>query len=126
MDALKSLLDPFLPANVVLLNTEFDINNYKGQKIDQENIFLVNKATRFLFEERVQTNINQQFNFLMQQAHLEFVQSIIQRGLAPCVICSLKSQVKLHDNCMIDIIFTGAVLKTSSHLLLDLYKKEKD
>jgi hypothetical protein len=27
---------------------------------------------------------------------------------------------------MIDIIFTGAVLKTSNHLMLDLYKKEKD
>jgi hypothetical protein len=77
MDSLKSILDPFLPPNVVLLNTEFDLNNYKGQKIDPENIVLVNKATRFLFEERVQTNINQQFNFLMQQAHLEFVQSII-------------------------------------------------
>jgi hypothetical protein len=58
MDTLKSILDPFLPANVVLLNTEFDLNNYKGQNIDQENIVLVNKASRFLFEERVQTNIN--------------------------------------------------------------------
>jgi hypothetical protein len=66
MDTLKSILDPFLPANVVLLNTEFDLNNYKGQNIDPENIVLVNKASRFLFEERVQTNINQQFNFLMQ------------------------------------------------------------
>jgi hypothetical protein len=66
MDSLKSILDPFLPPNVVLLKTEFDLNNYKGQKIDPENIVLVNKATRFLFEERVQTNINQQFNFLMQ------------------------------------------------------------
>ena len=66
MDSLKSILDPFLPPNVVLLNTEFDLNNYKGQKIEPENIVLVNKATRFLFEERVQTNINQQFNFLMQ------------------------------------------------------------
>ena len=55
---MKSILDPFLPANVVLLNTEFDLNKYKGQKIDQENIVLVNKASRFLFEERVQTNIN--------------------------------------------------------------------
>lgn len=63
---MKSILDPFLPANVVLLNTEFDLNNYKGQNIDPENIVLVNKASRFLFEERVQTNINQQFNFLMQ------------------------------------------------------------
>jgi len=58
MDTLKSILDPFLPANVVLLNTEFDLNNYKGQNIDPENIVLVNKACRFHFEERVQTNIN--------------------------------------------------------------------
>jgi hypothetical protein len=27
---------------------------------------------------------------------------------------------------MVDVIFTGAVLKTSNHLLLDLYKKEKE
>ncbi len=53
MDILKSLLDPFLPTNVVLLNTEFDLNNYKDQKIDPENVFIFNKATRFLFEERV-------------------------------------------------------------------------
>jgi hypothetical protein len=37
MDILKSLLDPFLPTNVVLLNTEFDLNNYKDQKIVPEN-----------------------------------------------------------------------------------------
>jgi len=49
IDILKSILDPFLPQNVVLLNTEFDLNNYKDQKIDPANVILVNKATRFLF-----------------------------------------------------------------------------
>jgi hypothetical protein len=29
MDILKSLLEPFLPSNIVLLNTEFDLINYK-------------------------------------------------------------------------------------------------
>jgi hypothetical protein len=48
-----------MPPNVVLLNTEFDINNYKDQKIEPQNVFLVNKACRFLFEERIQNNINQ-------------------------------------------------------------------
>ena len=122
-DILKSLLDPYLPANVVLLNTENDLFNYKGvQSIDANNVRLVNKACRFIFEEREETKIIQAFNYLMQQAHLELVQSIIQKGLTPCVVCSLKSKVKIHDNCLVDIIFNCAVLKTDHHQMLDLYR----
>ena len=29
IDVLKSLIDPFIPSNIVLLNTEFDLFNYK-------------------------------------------------------------------------------------------------
>ena len=66
MDILKSLLDPFLPSNIVLLNTEFDLINYKKQTVNPIDIQQVNKACRFLFEEREETKINQTFNFLMQ------------------------------------------------------------
>jgi hypothetical protein len=38
MDILKSLLDPFLPSNIVLLNTEFDLINYKKQTVNPIDI----------------------------------------------------------------------------------------
>jgi hypothetical protein len=62
----------------------------------------------------------------MQQAHLELVQSIIQKGFKPCIVCSLKSQVKIHDNNMIDIVFQASVIEDpQQHQMLDLYKVEK-
>jgi hypothetical protein len=51
----------------------------------------------------------------------------MQRGLTPCVITSLKSHVKVHDTTFdVDVILTGAVLKTNRHMILDLAKSEKE
>ncbi len=58
MDILKCLIDPYLPTNVILLNTEYDINNYKDLKIDYDNVQIFNKATRFLFQDRNDSKIN--------------------------------------------------------------------
>jgi len=66
MDVLKSLLDPLLPPNLVLLNTQFDLFNYNWQTIDPNNVYLIYKACRFLYEERDSSNITQAFNSIMQ------------------------------------------------------------
>ena len=77
LTVLKSILDPFVPANLVILNTQFDLFNYNWQTINPENVNWVQKACRFFFEERDETKINQAFNFIIQQAYLQFLQSII-------------------------------------------------
>ena len=77
MDILKSLIDPFLPPDIILLNTQFDLFNYRWQTINPSNVHLITKTCRFIFEEREETKINQAFNFIMQQAHIELVQHII-------------------------------------------------
>ncbi len=38
LDILKSLLDPFLPANIILLNSEFDLFNSSQKKIDLSHL----------------------------------------------------------------------------------------
>lgn len=126
IDILKCLLDPYLPSSITLLSSEFDLLNYKDQTIEADKVFMYNKATRFLFEERNENKINQTFNYIIQQAHLEFVQSIIKNGWTPCIVCSLKSQVKINDNNMIDVIFTASILRKPEHQMLELYKREKD
>lgn len=72
LDILKSLIDPYLPPNIVLLNTEFDLFNYKSQ-IEAKNVHFVVKACRYVFEERNENKVNHSFNFLLQQANLELV-----------------------------------------------------
>lgn len=58
LDVLKSILDPFIPANLVVLNTQFDLFNYNWQAINPNNVHFVQKACRFLFEQRNETKIN--------------------------------------------------------------------
>jgi hypothetical protein len=38
LDILKSLLDPFLPANIILLNSEFDLFSSSQKKIDLSHL----------------------------------------------------------------------------------------
>jgi len=58
IEILKSFLDPYLPPNVTLLNTKFDLFNYNWQTIDSENIHFLVKACRFSYYEREPTKIN--------------------------------------------------------------------
>jgi len=36
LDVLKTLIDPFLPPDIILLNTQYDLFNYNWQTIDPE------------------------------------------------------------------------------------------
>ena len=91
LDILKSLIDPYVPEDIVILNTEFDLFNYKNIQIDPKDIHLITKVFRYVFDERDEYQINQAFNFIMQQAHLELLNSLVKQGLNPCILCSLKN-----------------------------------
>ena len=65
LDVLKSLVDPFLPPNLILLNTQFDLFNYNWQTIDPDKVTLIKKVCRFEFDERDESKVNQTFNHIM-------------------------------------------------------------
>lgn len=65
LDILKCLLDPYLPSNIVILNSEYDLFNYKGASIDAQDVTPIYKACRFLFDERDETKFNYAFSYIM-------------------------------------------------------------
>ena len=46
---------------------------------------------------------------------MELASDLIKQGLAPCVVCSLKFQEKIHNNNFIDIFFTCSIMSTVSN-----------
>lgn len=49
LDILKGLLDPYLPPNIVLLNSEFDMFGTNKIDLNLSNVELVHKSTRYYF-----------------------------------------------------------------------------
>lgn len=42
------------------------------------------------------------------------------------MICAVRNQIKIQENNYVDIIFTGCVLSSDKHLMIDLARQEKE
>lgn len=63
----------------------------------------------------------------MQSAYKELASDLIKRKLTPCVVCSLRTQEKIHDDNSVDVFFTCSILRTKEqrpHFFLKQTKKE--
>lgn len=126
VEFLKTLVDPLTPTGLVILNTDDDLfNKYNNENLAE--IHSLVKVCRFHFEERDDGRLNEHFNSLMQQAHLELAQTLIRTHLVPCVLVALKSQVVIHESgSLMDVIFTGAYIKQEKHQLLEIHERENN
>lgn len=90
VEFLKTLVDPLTPTGLVILSTDDDLfNKYNNENLTE--IHSIVKVCRFPIEERDDGKLNEHFNRLMQQAHLELAQSLIRNHVLPCVVIALKS-----------------------------------
>jgi hypothetical protein len=65
LDILKGLLDPYLPTNIVLLNSEFDMLGSNKSSLNLSNVDLVHKSARYYFNQQSETKINQAFSSII-------------------------------------------------------------
>lgn len=68
-----------------------------------------------------------EFNWVMQRAHMELAADLTRKKLAPCIICSLRTEENVHEDGTVDIFFTASVLKVhekQSHYFLKRAKEE--
>ena len=49
----------------------------------------------------------------MQRAYLELSNDLIKKNLTPCVVVSLRTQEKIHDDNTVDVFFSCSILKTN-------------
>lgn len=58
IDFLKSILDPYVPQNVAILNCQFDLLSYNQNVYDPDNIYFICKASRHYFDLGDDSSVN--------------------------------------------------------------------
>ena len=125
---LAGLIEPLMPPEIILLNSNYDLINYNFQVVQAFKMQFYAKMFRFEMasmqknratgtagrrHNQDESAIENEFNRILQGAYLELASDLIKKGLAPCVVSSLKFQEKIHDNNFFDIFFTCSIMSTS-------------
>ena len=129
---LTGLIDPLMPPEVVFLNSNYDLINYNFQMVQSCKMQFFTRLFRFELDTLKKSKMRQatgttrnqddsmierEFNRILQGAFMELASDLVKKGLAPCIVSSLKFQEKMHtsgNSNFFDIFFTCSVMSTSA------------